>query len=379
MSDTSIGLSSTSVTSPSQASDLSLVFSPSVDWFVARWVSVGVEIDLSYDDSKGYGAGAALTETKSSSYGGAVRLGVVIPLGDRVSIWPRVAGGVGSTHTVQTVEGGAASTLGTSLGLATTTYSGPWASVYVPLLIHGTRRFFIGAGPSIYHLFARANANPDLGGEQTTIGGRFTIGTALGGEQSESDAEREPEKRARFGSAGQYVLAGSFGSAYATTYEGTSTKQSNVVLTPSVDYFIVDHFSFGAAVSFSYFHIESPAPSTTANTPPVTIQNDLTSFYLSPRLGMNLALGDSFSFYPVTSLSFGTRHHDIRSPSDENKIDETVISFGLYAPLLFHAAEHVFLGFGPYVSHDLSRKDENSPDEILLTTVGASFIAGGWL
>jgi hypothetical protein len=373
---TGIGLGASYTTRENtEARSSSISFAPGIDWFFIRWVSLGIETEATYSVGRGYGAGDSLVETRSTTFSAGPRIGVVIPLGDRVSLYPRVTGGVASTHLVQSVVSGTQSTLGTPLGLPSTTYQGPWVSLYLPVLIHPAPELFIGAGPSLYHLFARANADPDVGGQQTTIGGRFIVGTWWGGEPDlRTPAEPTTRRRPRFGESGQYVFGGSIGSAYSTTYEGTRSTAFALTLTPAFDYFVLDHLALGGAVSFSYSHLESPAPSTQE-----IIKNDYTAFFLAPRIGVALPLGSFVTLYPVANLSFGTLNHDIKSSKADNKENASIVAVGVYAPLLFHVAEHGFIGFGPYVSHDLSFKEENSNREFNATTVGASVTVGGWL
>ena len=59
-----------------------------------------------------------------------------------------------------------------------------------------------------------------------TNGGRFVIGAWWGGDgdTTSTDAAPIPQRHARFGASGQYVLSGQLGSAYGTTYEGTSSS-----------------------------------------------------------------------------------------------------------------------------------------------------------
>ncbi len=49
------------------------------------------------------------------------------------------------------------------------------------------------------------------------------------------------------------------------------------------------------------------------------------------------------------------------------------------APLLLHASEHFFVGLGPYLSTDLTRPRDSGGAQSRTTTVGATFIVGGWI
>ena len=47
--------------------------------------------------------------------------------------------------------------------------------------------------------------------------------------------------------------------------------------------------------------------------------------------------------------------------------------------VLFHAAEHFFIGLGPSVSHDLSKSYSLGSRQIRATQIGLSSMVGGWL
>jgi hypothetical protein len=79
------------------------------------------------------------------------------------------------------------------------------------------------------------------------------------------------------------------------------------------------------------------------------------------------------------SLGAGQTSYDEKSGRDRSKYSVVNVTPGLYVPLLFHFAPHVFAGFGPFVSHDVHNKVENRDTNNLATTVGARLIVGGWL
>ncbi|MGH7272578.1 MAG: hypothetical protein ACREJ3_19285 [Polyangiaceae bacterium] len=100
------------------------------------------------------------------------------------------------------------------------------------------------------------------------------------------------------------------------------------------------------------------------------------SFTVGGRLGADVPLSESFSFYPHASLSIGGESWDETSAGYENRPSDTSFSGALFAPLLVHPASHVFFGLGPYVNHDFSRTLD-AGTSIRATRVGATFLVGG--
>jgi len=69
-----------------------------VDRFVARNLSIGIDLDLGYRDSKGYGA-TSFDDTWSTQFGAGIRFGVNVPFGPLWSWYPRASFGLESDHT----------------------------------------------------------------------------------------------------------------------------------------------------------------------------------------------------------------------------------------------------------------------------------------
>jgi len=63
--------------------------SPSLDYFVARNVSIGVDANVSYFDTHAYTATSAFFHTMGTSERIGLRVGVNVPLSRWLSIWPR--------------------------------------------------------------------------------------------------------------------------------------------------------------------------------------------------------------------------------------------------------------------------------------------------
>jgi hypothetical protein len=118
----------------SQASFLDANLNLGVDLFVATDLSVGLDVELSYDDDKGYGA-TTLDETVSVVVAGGARFGINVPLGPLFSFYPRLTVGLAYSRsdvsTLQTFASGQSPPPEASI-----TSFGPWVNLYVPVLVH---------------------------------------------------------------------------------------------------------------------------------------------------------------------------------------------------------------------------------------------------
>ncbi len=125
------------------------------DAFVAPHLSIGLSLGGQLFQTSPSGG----LQSKGFLLRVGPRIGVDFPLSDYVSFWPQL--GVDYTHASQSGETVSANG---SLALASTTVDGLGVTLAAPLLIHPTRGFFIGAGPSLYQEFA----NVSVGSESTT-------------------------------------------------------------------------------------------------------------------------------------------------------------------------------------------------------------------
>jgi hypothetical protein len=382
--DASIGISSTEY-SQFAARRVSVGFSPGFDYFVIRRFSIGVDVTVAYVNQRGYGADSSLVETAITTVAGGARLGLDVPLGDVVSFYPRLTLGVESLHREATVVGrGSLSVASSPTGAPSETLVGPYVSVFAPLLLHPTAHFFVGVGPSLFHEFGKANADPSIGGERTTIAGRMVVGGWWGGDDAadaratsaDGAASLPPDRHApRFGDRDVWVLSGELGAAVTrTVYGGVDSSATSYTINPSFDYFVARHVSLGLGGTLGYSSIVSPR----ADGPKV--KADVMTLGAVGRFGVDIPLSSSLSWYPRASLAVGRTSYDETSGIAANKYAAINVTAGLYAPLLVHFVQHAFVGFGPSVSHDLSNKvEDRSGTNNLATTIGARLIVGGWL
>jgi hypothetical protein len=107
------------------------------------------------------------------NYSIAPRIGVDIPMGSFVSLWPMASLGFGAGDYSEN-EGTSSDTYSTSF---------IWVSLYVPLLIRPASRFFVGLGPSVSHdlqnsiNFPNSTATPQ--NRSTTFGAGLIVGGVL--------------------------------------------------------------------------------------------------------------------------------------------------------------------------------------------------------
>jgi hypothetical protein len=102
------------------------------------------------------------------------------------------------------------------------------------------------------------------------------------------------------------------------------------------------------------------------------------------RLGVNIPIVRRLSLYPIANIGFEAEIIDTNDGGSDTKESEQALFVGLFAPLLVHPAEHFFVGFGPSISHDLSREfsfplQSPNPTSNRATSLGAGLVLGGWL
>jgi hypothetical protein len=374
--DSTIGVSSTQF-SGSDASSFAASFSPGLDVFIVRGLSIGIDVNLGYTSTKGYGADSKLVSTTATTLAGGPRLGLNVPLSELVSWYPRFTFGVESVRLE--VREPDTSTFGG--GPRRSTDAALFVSAFAPILVHPEPHFFVGAGPGFLHAFGGAQGGPQIGVERTTISGRLVIGGWWGGPPVSSGDDRGPLSRSapptsevpRFGERGQWVFTGELGGAVSGAKRTGGDASTIVSFVPGFDHFFGKRVSAGLSAMAYHGHevVKTPSgPSTTS---------DVTSLGLAVRLGIDAPLSSLLSFYPRASLSVARDSYDERSEGQRNDASSTVATLGLYAPLLVHMATHVFAGFGPYVAHDVLRSVDARPGNNLGTRVGASLVVGGWL
>jgi hypothetical protein len=381
----SVGISSTSWDA-SGASSLNLTVEPELDYFVARNVSLGLDVGASASDSRGYGPDGSLVETHASAVYYGARVGFNLPFGGSGWSWyPRLAMGFEGIHRDDSLVSGQSISSSSPTGSPSTQQRGLYADLYAPLLFRPVSHFFVGFGPEAFHDFASVSGGPtNVGGQRTTLGAGFVVGGYWGGfgyDESGGEPGAAPPEPERFGERGELVLTNALvASVSSTGYAGTSSSSLGTALGGSVDYFPTRFVSLGVAAAVS------SSGTSLLNNDGTLLPTSRSSLggSLAVRLGVNLPIARWLSFYPLANIGFEAESIDTTYAGPDTKENEQALFVGLFAPLLVHPAEHFFVGFGPSISHDLSREfsfplQSPNPTSNRSTSLGAGLVLGGWL
>jgi hypothetical protein len=373
----SIGVSSSSW-DHSDAGGLSATFAPGLDYFFVPNVSLGLDMDVAYSDTRGYGADGSLVETRATAVAAGPRLGLNVPMGRIASFYPQITTGLESTRTTESLVSGPTLSIAGATGYPTTTRFGPWIKVYAPVLFHPVPHFFLGAGPYLFREFGPAQGGPQVGDQRTVLSAAFVLGGTLGG-PAEDDPDDPPGAPAgggrRFGSKGQVVIDGDIDTQTTWTwYSGIGSSAFYGTFQPGVDFFVTDHLSLGVAPYVSYEHGNGVDASTGA-----AVSYTTTSFGIEHRIGLDVPVGNFLSWYPRVGLVYGADTYDETSGPSENSPISSRLALHVYAPLLVHAAPHLFVGFGPSLFHDFVRAVQPTggpTEQNRNTTIGVSLVVG---
>jgi hypothetical protein len=150
-----------------------------------------------------------------------------------------------------------------------------------------------------------------------------------------------------FGAAGTWALSvQSYAPGHSTTsffFQKTSGGNWQVTIQPALDYFIGGGVSAGGVVGILY--------------------SGSTTVIFGARAGFNQSLAKKISFWPTAGV-YG-------SFFDSSGNTSTTAAAEVYAPFLFHPADHLFLGAGPFLGDQFHGGS--------FTEYGLDFVIGGWL
>jgi hypothetical protein len=178
--------------------------------------------------------------------------------------------------------------------------------------------------------------------------------------QAAPDARPPNGPRLAFGAPGQIAISSDFSAQIGSHAEVAPNGQNpptrtTIALSPAVDVFVMQNFSVGGQLSL-YWSTSGGAKNT--------------GIGFGPRVGYDVPITDTISFWPKGGLAF--------SAWSDRTVSGSRITAQVYAPFLLHPAPHFFVGLGPYFGVDLlSRWDGNAAnrniDFALNTTVGGWF------
>jgi hypothetical protein len=338
-----------------------------LDRFVARNVSIGLDLAARHSVRRGYVA-AGLEETHSTLLSGGVRFGFNLPLPSFFSWYPRLTVGLASwqSDTVPVPGSG-------SVSASSESSFGPFVNLFAPFLVQPVPHFVVGFGPRLNQSLAPLRGGPREGAVTTVIGADFVLGGFWGGPGPERPAlppPATPSERA-FGAPRAVVLTlATEGSLWWQILSQSKGWKSEITLVPSFDYFVSPNLSFGLSALLTHGEAQQFAGA--------GAHSSYRRIGLAPRVGVNLALGSLFSLWPQAELGFGVTN------------SRQTVGYVIYQssrqlwwvtgslPVLAHVASHFFVGAGPSVSRDLTNTDPHGREN-RATTVGASFVLGGWL
>jgi hypothetical protein len=150
-----------------------------------------------------------------------------------------------------------------------------------------------------------------------------------------------------FGAGGAWVLSvqsHAAGNSTASFFlQKVSGGNTTVNVQPALDYFIGNGISVGGVVGLSH------STSTTVS--------------FGARAGFNQPLVDKVSFWPTAGV-YGSY---FSSSGNSN----TTAAAEIYAPFLYHPAQHFFVGVGPYLGYQFHGGT--------FTEYGLDLVIGGWL
>lgn len=335
------------------ASRFGTSISPGLDVFVVDRLSVGASLYVSHVIDRAENTAQGPFERKATTVGIGPRIGYAVPLGRYFSLYPRFTFGFRYVSVDRAGNG-----------------ASPFISGSAPLLVHPSESFFVGIGPSFFHEISMGGAAERK--TQTTASFETVVGGHWGGKPDPTDREAaplpDPTKRYRFGERKDVLLGGDFylGATYdSTTAAGISN--GSVVISPSLDYFIVDHVSIGAGGGFDYSWTSFPSPFS-----PRVGSGSTTGVHGLVRVGVQASLTTRLSLYP--RASFRVSH-----ATSEASGELTTLRLALDVPLVFHVAPHFYIGCGPFIGRDVARVVNGLSSEALTTTGGLTTMLGGWL
>lgn len=157
-----------------------------------------------------------------------------------------------------------------------------------------------------------------------------------------------------FGSQGQLVLSTDIPlhqsePMLALVHESNSMggpSSTLYAIEPALDYFVAPNVSVGGAIGIVHGNASQDGVFGGDAT--------VTAIEVVARVGYNVVLTDAFSLWP--RLSLGYEH--ISFSSGGASTSGYVVPLSIFAPVLWHPAQHFFVGLGPLFSTELISKTE---------------------
>ncbi len=176
-----------------------------------------------------------------------------------------------------------------------------------------------------------------------------------------------------FGAPGQFAVSVDLpftneAPQFAIYHESTSmggASSTNISIMPSLDYFVAPNISVGGQLGVfhggSYMGSSLPDGATA------------TAYQIEVRGGYNVALNDAFSIWPHLGIGYVHASASLNGTSASGYTVPLVVT----VPVLWHPANHFFLGLAPTFTTELVAKTEGN-DVGKTTDIGLTAVLGGY-
>jgi hypothetical protein len=167
-------------------------------------------------------------------------------------------------------------------------------------------------------------------------------------EKAEEQAEQKVEQvkasagAANFGHVNQLVISQDMAFNLATDINDDATDSLSIELSPAADYFIQENLSLGGFVTLDHTIIGGGAA-------------DVTNLGIGVRAGYNIPVAENASIWP--KVGFAIANRDVPGATGGSTGGDTSAELSVDAPVLFHPANHFFVGFGPAVTFRIGGAD----------------------
>lgn len=185
-----------------------------------------------------------------------------------------------------------------------------------------------------------------------------------------------------FGRRGSFVVTSTAGAGIdGSFYTHSEATRVGFTIAPELDYFFARNVSIGVTTTFSYGVGRGYGADYSL------VETRSSGVYVGPKLGVNLRIGDRFSFYPNVSFGIEWRHREqelvrggstsVPSPLPSLQTTQTGFWIEIAAPLLFHVRSNAFIGIGPSFFHEFARATGGPDVGGERTGIGGAVLFGG--